>query len=82
MLNEVSQELMRTYVEQMKGSDAIKPLDLMKEMFKEQPAFKTILKVVTASDECSEEFKDGYCKGMLQAWYLLNQQAIINDLES
>lgn len=82
MLSEVSQEIMRCYVESLRSQENMNSRELYKDMVNQQPVFKLLLQSVINSDEISHDFKDGYAKGLLQAWHLLNQQAIIDDLES
>lgn len=54
--------------------------ELYVEMFHQQPMLHLLTDTVVHG-EYTQEFKEGYCRGLLQSWHLLNQQSIINDLE-
>jgi|688.fasta_scaffold125972_5 hypothetical protein len=52
---------------------------LYSDMYKQQPVLELMTKLVIDSD-MSHDTKDGFCKGMLQVWHLLNQQDILDNL--
>lgn len=54
--------------------------ELYKDLFHQQPMLKMLIQAVIESDH-TEEFVQGYCRGLFQSWYLLNQQDMINELE-
>lgn len=81
MLTVLKKEVMFELVEQvMSKQDNQTTEELYAEMFNQQPAIKEMVLTALSLNK-SDEWKDGYCKGVFQIWYLLNQQSIIDDLE-
>jgi len=52
---------------------------LYAEMFEQQPVFKNLVKSLHDSG-WSDDMMNGYCRGLLQAWHLLNMQAFVEDM--
>lgn len=82
MLTVVKPEIMELLTERlMSNQDSQNTEELYIELFRQQPALKALILTALALD-ASKPWKDGYCKGVFQTWYLLNQQALIDDLEN
>lgn len=81
MLTIVKEEVMHSVIENLMTNDDSQSIpELYKEMIQQQPCLGTLLQIALNLDN-SNDWKDGYCKGLFQTWYLLNQQSIIDDLE-
>jgi hypothetical protein len=52
---------------------------LYTEMFEQQPVFKHLVSCLGETG-WSNEMIDGYCRGLFQAWHLLNAQAFVEDM--
>lgn len=79
MLPKVDQELISSFLASM-GKDGHTSTELYQQMYADQPVFKNLITAALNEESWSYDKIDGYCKGMLQAWHLLNQQSIIEDL--
>ena len=74
MLPKVSPELISSFLAST-GNLREKSIEMYEEMFEQQPVFKLLFDSALTQG-WSQDKLDGYCKGMLQAWHLLNQQSI------
>lgn len=79
-LPKVSYAIVETWVDSQNTGDKMGEVEVYREMFEQQPVFKILVDVCVSKSGWSEDKLDGYCKGLLQAWHLLNQQSIIEDL--
>lgn len=79
----VSMDTLVSCVHSLKSADGRDSVELYIEMFKQQPVLRTLVMKVLYDPEIgwSYDQKDGYCKGMLQAWQLLNTQSEINEFK-
>lgn len=80
MLPTVNHELISTFLASL-NKDGQTSLEMYVEMYEDQPVFKNLIEAAINEPTWSVDKIDGYCKGMLQAWHLLNQQSIIQELE-
>ena len=53
---------------------------MYQEMYEQQPVLKFLINIAINRSGWEESKTDGYCKGVLQAWHLLNQQSIIEEI--
>lgn len=67
----------------LKSADGKDAVELYKDMFEQQPVFKILAERVMSDKtlDWSYEKKDGYYKGMLQIWQLLNSQSEIDEFK-
>ena len=65
----------------LKNQESISNEEKYKEMYEQQPVFKMLIQAAIQESSWSYERKDGFCRGVLQAWMLINQQDFINSLE-
>ncbi len=79
MLPKVNPELISSFLAST-GNFREKSIEMYEEMFEQQPVFKLLFDSALTQG-WSQDKLDGYCKGMLQAWHLLNQQSIVEDLK-
>jgi len=79
MLPVVSEELIKSIVE---NRDKIRPTkDVYKDLIEQQPAFMILLNsAIDDNSKLCKEFREGYLAGLLQCWYFLEQQDIIDSL--
>jgi hypothetical protein len=79
----VSMDTLSSCLNSIKSVDGQNSVELYAEMFKQQPVFKLLAERVLFDQNIgwSYETKDGYCRGMLQAWQLLNTQSEINEFK-
>lgn len=79
MLPKVNHELISTYLASL-NKDGQTSMEMYVQMYEDQPVFKSLIKAAINETSWSYDKIDGYCKGMLQAWHLLNQQCIVEEL--
>jgi hypothetical protein len=79
-LPEIQLDILKSFVLSHRSCEGVQPNDLYREMFVTQPTLKLIVQSAINNYDWSMEQKDGYCKGVLQCWHLLNQQSIVEEL--
>lgn len=80
MLPKIKESLLQSFLAGIENGETLNNESLMREMFESQPVLKDLVISVIEDDSLSIDKKDGYCKGIVQAWYLLNTQYIINEV--
>lgn len=81
MLPEVNIDIISSFIEAKKiSSDSIDSIQMYQEMYEQQPVFKQLITCAIEKSGWNRDKIDGYCKGMFQAWHLLNQQSIIEEI--
>jgi hypothetical protein len=79
-LPEVKIDTVSNFVNSQKTGDRMKDVELYTNMYNQQPMFKHLINIAIFKTDWSEERIEGYCRGMLQAWHLLNEQYVIQEL--
>jgi hypothetical protein len=81
MIPTVKKETLIGLASQLKTQDALSNSERYAEMYEQQPVFKMLIRAAIEEKEWSYDKKDGFCRGVLQAWMLINQQDFIDSLE-
>lgn len=79
MLSQITVDTYKSVINSYNEQDSFTPKELYKQMFKEQPVLKKI--VECACENLDNDQAEGYVRGVLQAWHLLNQQELIDNLQ-
>lgn len=83
MLPKVNIDIISSFIEARRNkSDIIDSVQMYEEMYEQQPVFEQLILCAIQRSGWNKDKIDGYCKGMLHAWHLLNQQSIIEELRS